>query len=157
MDTMQELKEATRDYVNDPETLEVFNHPLVSGHRYYDVPGPGSQEPLVTPQVALSTSTPDYELETLVQQLKPYASTLITYMLKTGHSLYEHEVRVYLDTNFIVPGESYYVAYENGGTWSIVRDLGEVRYDLVHDPLTLMQVFQAARAQQLAYDASKVQ
>ena len=78
-------------------------------------------------------------------------------MLKTGHSLYEHEVRVYLDTNFIVPGESYYVAYENGGTWSIVRDLGEVRYDLVHDPLTLMQVFQAARAQQLAYDASKVQ
>lgn len=157
MDTMQELKEATRDYVHDPETLEVFNHPLVSGHRYYDVPGPGSQEPLVTPQVALSTSTPDYELETLVQQLEPYISTLITYMLKTGHSLYEHEVRVYLDTNFIVPGESYYVAYENGGTWSIVRDLGEVRYDLVHDPLTLMQVFQAARAQQLAYDASKVQ
>lgn len=157
MDKMEELKEATQDYVKDPKVLEVFNHPLVSGHRYYDVPGPGSQEPLVTPQVALSTSTPDYELETLVQQLESYVSTLITYMLKTGHSLYEHEVRVYLDTNFIVLGENYYVAHENGGTWSIIRDLGEARYDLVQDPLTLLQAFQSVRTQHLTHDATSPQ
>lgn len=69
MDKMEELKEATQDYVKDSKILEVFNHPLVSGHYYYDVPGPGSQEPLVTPQVALLTTTLDIELETLVQQL----------------------------------------------------------------------------------------
>lgn len=152
MNKIEELKEATQDYVKDPKILEVFNHPLVSGHYYYDVPGAGSQEPLVTPQVALFTTTLDIELETLVQQLEPYITSLISYMLKTGHSLYENEVRVYLDANFVVTGESYYLAYENGGTWNICRTIDESYFDMFQKPMTLLEAFQMARMKNLTKD-----
>lgn len=73
-------------------------------------------------------------------------------MLKTGHSLYENEVRVYLDTNFVVTGESYYLAYENGGTWSIRRAIDGSYFDMLQKPMTLLEAFQMARMKNLTKD-----